>query len=976
MQARSAFWFSRATWVGALLLAVAMISLYAWLPVDGATGDLESFHPLGFRVKWLLEAREDGLQREDIIVRAGGHTVDEWLSGAPRGPEWREGGVVSYEILRDGLPDTLSIQLAPVSFGALLARWAPQFIVGLALLTLGTFVFTQRPRELSACLLMFFSVAMALQYLGDAYNIQYATLPWRWPFWFHLAYEQGVYALSVATICYFALIFPAPHPWIKRYPRLVPLLLYLSFPASILGAMALSPTWTGALRNGDYVGWFVAIVQFMIAIAAGIRSARHARDPITRAQIRWIVWCGCIGVGVLVPGYVLPLLLTGQPLLPHPVLMLVIALIPFTFAIAILRYRLFDIEVIINRTLVYGSLTALLIGLYLLLVWLLTLLIGTFSSGTNDTLVVFIATLSIALAFAPLRRRVQAVIDRTFYRTKLDYQRMLPEMSERLATSLVLEELSALLTGELPKRLQIAWAALAVLDQEGTSYVPTDHEAPLPTLPVGHPLVDYLRRMEKPLMRLQPPSRLPSVVLEFLTRYGVELSIPLIVRGRLVGLYYLGPRLSGDAYGREQMRLLHLMSQQAAVAVENSRLFQATERQAEELAGLHEAAVAISSSLEVKEVLCTLAEHLGQALDVGSVYIYDLDERSYQTTVLAEWIKPDNGGPGSDLGATYDLRQYPSTLERLLAKEPLAIQATDLNLDPADRASAQKHGWHSILVAPLVIRDRVIGYAELWEMQQGRQFTADEVRLCQTVAADAAAAIEHARLYEQAQQEISERKLAEERIKASLEEKEVLLKEIHHRVKNNLQVISSLLYLQSRRVHDEATIHMFQESRHRVRSMALVHERLYRAQDLARVDFAEYVRSLVKYLHRTYDVSSELVTLNVSVDDVTLGIDTAVPCGLILNELVSNSLKHAFQDKAGEIEVGFHRGPDDRFVLTVSDNGIGIPEDQEVWSNGSLGLQLVHTLVNQLEATLELDKSQGTRFQITFSDPQSRGRQA
>jgi two-component sensor histidine kinase len=270
----------------------------------------------------------------------------------------------------------------------------------------------------------------------------------------------------------------------------------------------------------------------------------------------------------------------------------------------------------------------------------------------------------------------------------------------------------------------------------------------------------------------------------------------------------------------------------------------------------------------------------------------------------------------------------------------------------------------------LVIRDRVIGLADLWEMRCDRHFRASEIQLCRTVAADAAAAIEHARLYEQARREIAERKAIEARITASLAEKDVLLKEIHHRVKNNLQVISSLLYLQSRQIRDPASAEMFEESRHRVRSMALVHERLYQAPDLARVDFAEYVRSLISYLYQSYSVAPDRVRVDVQVEPMDLGIDIAIPCGLILNELVTNALKHAFPaDSEGRIQVAFQRCDPDTFQLTVGDNGVGLPAGQDVWRNGSLGLQLVRTLVEQLEGTLDLDSGPGIRFSITFSDP-------
>jgi two-component sensor histidine kinase len=1026
-----------------------------------------------------------------------------------------------------------------------------------------------------------------------------------------------------------------------------------------------------------------------------------------------------VGLAVLVPGYILPLLLLGRPLLPHPVTMLISAIVPFTLAIAILRYRLFDIEVIINRTLVYGTLTMLLGGLYLLLVSSLSLVTPLLFDQGSDTLVVFIATMCIALAFAPLRRQVQISIDRTFYHTKLDYQRLLPEVSERLASSIVLDDLAISLTKELPRKLQIAWAALAVLDSSNCYLELTGSNDRYQVLSVDHPLIKYLHRSKRPLMRLLPPPHLPAEAQAFLDENIIELSIPLIVGVELVGLYNLGPKLSERGYGPDEVRLLHFLGQQIAIAVENGRLFQATGRQTQELAGLHETAVAVSSSLEVEEVLATLAEQLGRVLDVSSAYVCDLNMETLQSTVLAEWISSQATDWDSDLGTTYDMRQHPTTLKALTEKQALVIQATDPDLDSTDRTSAEKYSWHSILIVPLVIRDRVTGYAELWETRRERQFTAADIRLCQTAAADAAAAIEHARLfqaereqrrlaealqkaadvvsgtldldqvldrileqvervvvgdvinimlvesgiawvvrwrgyerqsgkrpianlclpvakypaltqmmesgkplvvpntatdpdwvplegwkwlrsyvsapiqvggqtigflnvgqaelgqfgpadaqrleafayhaatalenarlytkverqlreqtalreagtvisstldsqtvlsriaeqmsqvidatsayisrfdpktktatviaeyisplacaaeqvsdlnytyeetaevewlesmqagqhdvshiddpdmssserlhmlqygaksilyiplrirkqfigyaelwesrqrreftaeeialcqdiaqqaaialenarlYEQAQQEIADRKQAEEQIKASLEEKELLLKEIHHRVKNNLQVISSLLYLQSKQIEDQTTLSMFHESRHRVRSMALVHEKLYQTKDLASVDFSEYVRQLASYLLRSYGATSNQITLEIDVDRVSLGIDTAIPCGLIVNELVSNSLKHAFPGgQKGKILIELQTTQDGQYALTIGDNGTGIPTNLNLQTTESLGLQLVSTLVDQLGGDIKVNQKNGTKFEITFADPQHEG---
>jgi len=221
--------------------------------------------------------------------------------------------------------------------------------------------------------------------------------------------------------------------------------------------------------------------------------------------------------------------------------------------------------------------------------------------------------------------------------------------------------------------------------------------------------------------------------------------------------------------------------------------------------------------------------------------------------------------------------------------------------------------------------------------------------------------------------DITERKIGEEKLKASLQEKELLLKEIHHRVKNNLQIVSSLLSLQSGYVKDRQTFDVFQESQNRVKSMALIHEKLYRSDDLAKIDFSEYIRSLCADLVRSYSSNSRGVRLDLDVQEVFLGLDAAISCGLIINELVSNSLKHAFSGdpglsgSPGRIRIEFHRSDSGSFSLAVSDNGCGFPPGIDFLQTESLGLQLVRVLTEQLGGSIELDRTAGTKFLITFT---------
>ncbi|MBU7016564.1 MAG: PAS domain-containing protein [Theionarchaea archaeon] len=211
--------------------------------------------------------------------------------------------------------------------------------------------------------------------------------------------------------------------------------------------------------------------------------------------------------------------------------------------------------------------------------------------------------------------------------------------------------------------------------------------------------------------------------------------------------------------------------------------------------------------------------------------------------------------------------------------------------------------------------------------------------------------------------DVTDRKRSE-KIKQSLKEKEILLQEIHHRVKNNIQIISSLLNLQSSYIKDERYKQMLRDSQDRIKSMALIHEKLYQSSNLADISFGEYIQDLVQSLYRSYGTMN--ITLEVQGSGVSLGIDTAIPCGLIINELVSNSLKHAFPDDKGKIRIGF-RSIDGDIELVVSDNGVGIPDTIDFRTTESLGLHLVTILVeDQLKGTVSLERNDGTTFTITF----------
>jgi len=273
----------------------------------------------------------------------------------------------------------------------------------------------------------------------------------------------------------------------------------------------------------------------------------------------------------------------------------------------------------------------------------------------------------------------------------------------------------------------------------------------------------------------------------------------------------------------------------------------------------------------------------------------------------------------------------------------------------------------SELSVPIKNGKKILGVLDI-QSNELDAFDEIDVASMETLSTQIAVAIENAQLYEKAQSEITERRLAEDKIKASLHEKEVLLQEVHHRVKNNLQIISSLLNLQSRHIKDEQVLEIFKNSQNRVRSMGFIHEKLYKTKDFARVDFNEYVRSLTNHLFSSYEINKEAIKLNTNIKDVFLDINTAIPCGLIINELVSNSMKYGFPDgKKGEIKIAMLPLNKNKVELIVSDNGVGIPEEVDFRNTESLGLHLVTILAEgQLHGDIKLEREGGTSFHIGF----------
>lgn len=439
-----------------------------------------------------------------------------------------------------------------------------------------------------------------------------------------------------------------------------------------------------------------------------------------------------------------------------------------------------------------------------------------------------------------------------------------------------------------------------------------------------------------------------------------KIQVPISLRGEVIGEIELEPNESNPSAANDLGLVTHV-AENIALALDNARLYTETQRRVTELDALNRISQAVSSELELDTLLNIIGDQLRTIFDVQNVYIA-LYDRTTRIISLPYFVNDNQR-------LTVDPIPFGEgvTSHIIRTREPLVInERTEQTLTQLG-ARVVGNPARSYLGVPILVGDDVIGVISIQSIEREGMFDESSVRLLETIAASVGAAIQNAQLYGAMQREVLVRQRAEEEIKLSLKEKEVLLKEIHHRVKNNLQIISSLLNLQSAQLQDAGAYGLFRESQARVRSMALIHEKLYQSKDLARIDFDGYVRDLMVYLFRSYVANPDQIHTVIDTSDMYLGIDTAIPCGLIISELVTNSLKYAFPNgRRGEIYIGLAPHDDGHLRLEVSDTGVGLPEGFDWRDTDSLGLQLVSTLTAQLHGEIEVSGRGGTSFKITF----------
>ncbi|RME85238.1 MAG: GAF domain-containing protein, partial [Caldilineae bacterium] len=452
--------------------------------------------------------------------------------------------------------------------------------------------------------------------------------------------------------------------------------------------------------------------------------------------------------------------------------------------------------------------------------------------------------------------------------------------------------------------------------------------------------------------------------------YRASVSLPLFVADEVWGSLNLYAGVPGF-FDAVELSLLQELASNLSFALDAADQQVARERAERALLkgmrqqqSLIKAVHHLAESLDLDQVLHRIGQLAKDILDAYGCTVYLLDEDG-QTLRPVVALEPE----GQDQIMATPI-QVDASLTGRAVQERRTLIFNDLSREDTVFyvPGTPMYELERILVVPLIFEDKLFGAMNLNRL--GPVFDERDQMLAEAFAIYAATALHNASTYHDLQSEMEQRRQAEEALRTSLREKEVLLQELYHRTKNNMQVISAMLSLEEARVEDPTVSEVFREVQNRIRVMALVHQKLYQSKDLSRIDLSEYVQDLCRLLMQSYNVSPDRIKLKLNVQDTQVLMDIAIPCGLILNELISNAFKYAFPNNAeGEIQVTLKRSPEGDIELVVSDNGVGVPPDFDFRQSDTLGLYTVFAIVeHQLQGEIDFESDHGLTCRIRFNE--------
>lgn len=628
--------------------------------------------------------------------------------------------------------------------------WLP-YLIGLVYLALGLWVYRLKGNTRGGQSFSFFCACSAI-FTASFFDL--VTTHHLVPLW------TLSLPLIAASVAHLGLVFPAETTLIKRYP---PLRLLPYLPALALAAWAEYALFYPRDPRAYFTPWrwnFAYIGVGLLLFFALLLYTRLRTPPgVIRYQARIILLGSIITFVPLVFWIIsatLQLKIPFQPFLYYPPL---IAL-PICVAYALLRYRLLDVDLVISRGLAYAVLTVGVTAAYFLLIGLVSQLFAIASPASNPfILATFVLVLVIFMS--PLRDRVQLMVDSVFYKGHKDYRSILQDFSRALTDILNLPHLLGMLVERVQDVLHAERTAVVLLDQRTNSYV--SHKArgiseqvmQMIRFSGENQVVRWLAEKGPLYLHGEEGDSYPvGFSIEEKARLealGVVLCIPLHAREKLIGWLALGPKMSGGLYSQDDLAFLSALADQTSLVIQSARLHEETQQKVRELSLLFRASTAISSNLEIGEAWDTLAQRMAQIVDATSVYVHECNVDAQTSSVIAEYAgyRASEKERVSHVGETFPLGGSPITRGALRARRPLSIGLSDPTTGEGDRARLLRLGGRTALVIPLMIRGRVIGFVDLCESRRDRQFTEEEIRLCQTVANQAIIAVEKAGLFQE-----------------------------------------------------------------------------------------------------------------------------------------------------------------------------------------------------------------------------------
>ncbi|MFQ5613112.1 MAG: SpoIIE family protein phosphatase [Anaerolineae bacterium] len=715
----------------------------------------------------VLAPQPNSLQAGDVVLAVDGAAIGDWrarafrLGGPP--PAWRAGREVNYTVRRAGQVIEVPVVLRQLTPGQILAKGATDFITGFIFLVITLFVFLKRPYDPAARL--FYLAGLSISFatnLTAIIGLQASDLVNRAPFLLFKIPEMITFWLNFALMVHFFLIFPRRHRLARGRPWLVPV-IYLALPlVSLMVGLVRGDSLLSVLTVIDQIRFSVAIVYLAAAVGLLLQKFLSFRTRTERNQLRWVVWGMGIGLTPWLFLFALPVALAGDPLVPFQAVNLALAAVPLAFAFSIVRYRLFDIGTIINRSLVYGLLSALLVAGYAVLVAFFSRLGELVGLSPDERLLPpTVAALLTAALFDPVRRWVQAGIDRVFYPDRLAFERLPLELSRELSTTMDLDSVVRLLTETVPERLNISQAQLLLLSPEGDRWLPGwDGQ-----LSSGRALLEHLSEQETAIPLFRPEKRPPP--LEPLARRGIEVCVPLIIEKKLVGLYNLKAKNGADFYSRRELEILTNLGDQAAISIanarsyqtvqqlnldleaqveENERLFRQERHRANQLALISAVSREVTSILEVDRLLKTVTQLVRAAFDYHLVSIALLEIQNDRPCLVFRAVDGVTDERESPVGLCLPLDDG-MTVTTSVARLGRPLLVPDVSREPRYRKFASIETVAAELAVPLLTQDRVIGVLDV-ASDQVNAFSEEDLRTMQSLAAQVATAIENARLYE------------------------------------------------------------------------------------------------------------------------------------------------------------------------------------------------------------------------------------